>query len=251
MRPVLDAVAFEPFLLGRRAHEALEIAARMQALAAPVGGREQRHLDLRPVRHARLPIFVGIELAGETVLVEVPPVGAELFLGELDRARHPVAVHAALEAARAAPVLERVDLRARPVVRETVAENAAVMRHVAIEVGGALPQADRGQVLWLQRRALPLVLGVVGDAVQPDLAVRPRLHARPFDAGGEVHRLAARPDVDHARASGRRRGCRRECTRSRPAPISPDRRPPSTGTCWSSPLGTSGWSAHMRRHCSV
>ncbi len=38
MRPVLDAVHFEPFLLGGGAHEALEIAARMQALAAPIGG---------------------------------------------------------------------------------------------------------------------------------------------------------------------------------------------------------------------
>jgi hypothetical protein len=38
MRPVLDAVALEPFLLRRGAHEAFEVAARMQALAAPVGG---------------------------------------------------------------------------------------------------------------------------------------------------------------------------------------------------------------------
>ena len=32
MRPVLDAVHLEPFLLRRGAHEAFEIAARMQAL---------------------------------------------------------------------------------------------------------------------------------------------------------------------------------------------------------------------------
>src|SRR5437763_2790656 len=38
MRPVLDAVALEPFLLRRGAHEAFEVAARMQALPAPVGG---------------------------------------------------------------------------------------------------------------------------------------------------------------------------------------------------------------------
>ena len=38
MRPVLDAVRLQPFLLGGRAHEAFEIAARVQALAAPVGG---------------------------------------------------------------------------------------------------------------------------------------------------------------------------------------------------------------------
>src|SRR3974390_3779121 len=39
MRPVLDAMHLEPFLLGRRAHETLEITARVQALAAPIGGR--------------------------------------------------------------------------------------------------------------------------------------------------------------------------------------------------------------------
>ena len=37
------------------------------------------------------------------------------------------------------------------------------------------------------------------------------------------------------RASGRSRASRRARTRSRPAPISPDRTLPSSGTCWSSP----------------
>ena len=37
MRPVLDAVDFEPFVLRRRAHETFEIAARMQRLTAPIG----------------------------------------------------------------------------------------------------------------------------------------------------------------------------------------------------------------------
>ena len=52
MRPVLDAVRLQPFLLGGGAHEAFEIAARMQALAAPIGGGEQRRRHLRPVRRA-------------------------------------------------------------------------------------------------------------------------------------------------------------------------------------------------------
>jgi hypothetical protein len=34
MRPVLDAVHFEPLVLGGRPYEAFEIAARMQGLAA-------------------------------------------------------------------------------------------------------------------------------------------------------------------------------------------------------------------------
>src|SRR5262249_55875932 len=74
MRPVLDAVHLEPLLFGGGAHEALEIAARMQSLAAPVGCREQRRLHLAPVRHARLPERIGIELARDAVLVEIAPV---------------------------------------------------------------------------------------------------------------------------------------------------------------------------------
>src|SRR6185437_9872864 len=152
---------------------------------------------------ARLPVLVGVELAREAVLVEVAAVLAELFLGQRLRPRHPVAVHAALEAARAAAVLHGVDLRTRPVLHEAAAEDAAVMRHVAVEVGGALPGADRGEVLRLQRRRLPLVLGVIGDAVEADLAVRPRLYAGPVDALRQVLRLAQRPDVDDAgRAAG-------------------------------------------------
>src|SRR5262249_38141083 len=103
--PVLDAVHLEPLLLGGGAHETLEIAARVQALAAPVGGGKERGLDLAPVRHARAPKLVGVELARDAVLVEIAPVLAELFLRQRLRSRDPVAVDAALEAARAAPVL--------------------------------------------------------------------------------------------------------------------------------------------------
>src|SRR5947208_3618735 len=39
VRPVLDAVDFEPLVFRRGAQEAFEIAARMQPLPAPVGGR--------------------------------------------------------------------------------------------------------------------------------------------------------------------------------------------------------------------
>src|SRR5690349_10538383 len=47
MGPMLDAVRLEPLLPRRGARKTFEIAAWMQALAAPVGGREQRHRDLR------------------------------------------------------------------------------------------------------------------------------------------------------------------------------------------------------------
>src|SRR6186997_155348 len=75
------------------------------------------------------------------------------------------------------------------------------MRHVPVEICRRLPGADGGEVLGLQRRRLPLVLPIVGDAVEADLAVRPRLHAGPVDADREVLRLAQGPDVDHARRS--------------------------------------------------
>src|SRR5512139_3629996 len=100
-------------------------------------------------------------------------------------------------------MLQRIDLVLRPALGEAVAEDAAVMRHVAVEIGGALPKADRGEMPGLKRRALPLVLGIIGDAVQADLAVRPRLYAGPFDALRKVEGLLQRPDVDHPRRTAR------------------------------------------------
>src|SRR5262249_52798208 len=73
-----------------------------------------------------------------------------------------------------------------------------VMAECTRVVRGALPDADRGRVGRLGRRALPLVHRVVRDAVQPDLAVAPGLLGRPLDALVEVFRLARRPDVETA-----------------------------------------------------
>jgi hypothetical protein len=70
------------------------------------------------------------------------------------------------------------------------------MGHVAVPVGGAFPDAHGGKVRRLQRRHVPLVDTVVGDAVEPDLAVGPRLHAGPFDAIVEVLGLARREMID-------------------------------------------------------
>ena len=79
MRPMLDAVNFEPLLVRRGAHEAFEISARMQSLPAPIGGREQRRLDLAPIRHARAPVLVGVELARDAVFVKIATISAELL----------------------------------------------------------------------------------------------------------------------------------------------------------------------------
>src|SRR5262245_27715356 len=77
------------------------------------------------------------------------------------------------------------------------------MRHVAVEVGGRFPGADRGQVLGAERRRLPLVLAVIGDSVEADLPVRPRLHPAPPDPTRQSLPCAPRPDVaDAGRAPG-------------------------------------------------
>src|SRR5215211_4688464 len=142
MGPVFEPVHLEPFVLRCRPHESLEIAARMQALAAPVGSREQRDPHLRPVRHPRLPVLVAVQLVRQAILVKVAPVCPELLFGQGDRAGDPISRHSTLEPTRAAAVLYRVDLCPRPIVGEAVAENSTVMRHVAVEVGGRLPGAD-------------------------------------------------------------------------------------------------------------
>src|SRR5450631_3355123 len=70
MRPMLDAVHFEPFLFRCRAEETFEIAARVQRLSAPIGGRKQRYLDLRPIRRHR-PVEFVVQRMREISLAEI------------------------------------------------------------------------------------------------------------------------------------------------------------------------------------
>src|SRR5207245_3818459 len=58
VRPVLDSVHLEPFLLRGCANEPFEVAAWVQALASPVRRGEQRRPDLRPVGPARAPVLI-------------------------------------------------------------------------------------------------------------------------------------------------------------------------------------------------
>src|SRR5882724_13652436 len=81
VRPVLDAVRLEPFLLRGGADEAFEVAARMQALSAPIGGGEERHGDLVPFRRARLVVVV-TERVREDVVAEVAAVLLQLAVGD-------------------------------------------------------------------------------------------------------------------------------------------------------------------------
>src|SRR4029077_3630349 len=122
-------------------------------------------------------------------------VAAHLDVGERLGARNPIAGHAAAMALGAETVLHGLDLHVVPVLRESVVD-AAVVTELAVEIGKALPHADGSEMLGLQARDLPLVDGVVGNAAQADLAVRPGLLAGPFDAIGEVPGLARRPMLD-------------------------------------------------------
>src|SRR5262249_53576710 len=79
--------------------------------------------------------------------------------------------------------------------------DAAVPAKLAVVIGGPFPDAQRSEVLGLERRSLPLVHRIVGDAGEADLAVRPQLRPGPFDAGREILRLARRPRVEKTRRS--------------------------------------------------
>jgi hypothetical protein len=69
---------------------------------------------------------------------------------------------------------------------------------VAVHVGSAFPRDHGSEMRWLQLRHMPLIDGVVGDAIKPYLAVRPWPYAAPFDGVVIVERLARREDVEHA-----------------------------------------------------
>src|SRR6185312_17497817 len=131
-------------------------------------------------------------------LAEIVAAPAHLLFAERFGAGDEVAVHPAAMPARAETVLHGLDLHVVPILREGRID-AAVVAELAVEVGEAFPHADRGKMLRLQARDLPLIDRVIGDAGQADLAVRPRLLARPFDAVGEVVRLARRPVLDVTR----------------------------------------------------
>ncbi len=87
---------------------------------------------------------------------------------------------------------------ARKQVVQELTIDAAVPAHVAIIVGGAFPDADRGEVRRLQCRGIPLVHGEVGNAVHSDLAAAPWLLGGPFDAFVDVAGFPRRPRIEEA-----------------------------------------------------
>src|SRR5438552_14911097 len=178
----------EPFLLRGGADEALEIAARVQPLPAPVGCSEERRLHLRKIG-AALTVVRAVQLAREEGLPHVLAVPRELLLGERLGTADQLAGVGVFLAALTDPVLHRLHLHVLPVLAEA-ADDAAVARALAVGIVPAFPGADRGELRRLTRRRAPLVARVVRDAVHADLAAAPRLLSRPLDALVDVPRLA-------------------------------------------------------------
>ena len=148
MGPVLEAMRLEPLVLRGGAHEALEIPTRVQALPTPVRRGKKRHRDLVPERRA-LAVIVVVERVSTNLLSEIAAIRVELAIGKHLVSAYRLARHPAFRAALAEAVLHGLHLHVVPVGPEGT-EDAAVMRHVPVPVGGAFPDAHRRQVRGLQ-----------------------------------------------------------------------------------------------------
>ena len=193
---MLEAVRLQPFVLRASAYKSLEIAAGMQALPAPVRRGQKRHCYLVPERRAQPVIVIVLRMSAD-LFAEVAAIFVELPIRKRLVAAYELPRDAAPGPSFAAAVLHRGHLHVVPVGPEG-AQDSTVMSHVAIPVGGALPDAHRGKMRRLQRGHVPLVDGVIRNAVEAHLAVRPRLHAGPLDAVVEVLRLARSEVIDEA-----------------------------------------------------
>src|ERR1019366_7699777 len=105
---------------------------------------------------------------------------------------------AALGASGAYAMLHARYLARIPTV-EKIAQDSAVAGELAVIVGRAFPDAQRGEVRRSERARVPLVHGVIGDTVDADLTIAPALRAGPFDAFVNILSLARRPYVEIAR----------------------------------------------------
>jgi len=167
-----------------------------QSLPAPVPGRQQRYLDLGPIRGSLTVVVVQVRV-GEDTVAEVDPVRRELPVGQCVVPAHERAGHTAARTALAQPVLHHLDLLVVPVLPER-RQDPAVVGGVAVEVAGTLPDADRVQVRWPAGGDEPLVHRVVGHPRQPDTRIGPLLHGSPLDTRAVVRRLTLGEVIDVA-----------------------------------------------------
>ncbi len=197
LRPVLTAVQLEPLLRRAGADERLGRATQVPSLPAPVAGGQERDGDRVPRRGPLLVEAVEQPVAAHVTGV-VGPVQRQLLVGERLRSRHQLTGVGRAAGPVAETVLHGAD---RPPVPDVDggAHDPAVVVHVAVEVGQALPRDHRREVRRLQTRHQPLVDREVRDAEQPDLAAAPRLGPRPLDAVVEVAGATHGIGVDVAR----------------------------------------------------
>ena len=170
----------QPLLLRRTFDEAVEVSARMDALAAPISAGQERHLDLGEVRGLRAMPFVVKRVLFEG-LEGIDAIAGELLFRECHRTGDGLAGVGVFLGALALAILNVDYLVLCPSFLE-LTENAAVVAGIAVAVVLALPRNDGRQVRRVLGRYAPLVAGVVGDAEHADFAVAPRLRAGPLDA---------------------------------------------------------------------
>src|SRR5262249_56007365 len=126
---------------------------------------------------------------GHDVGAEICPVSGERFFRQSFGSAHKFTVNTAALAPLTGAVLHGLNLHVVPIFPER-RENATMMRHIAIPVGGAFPDAHCGQVRWLQRSDVPLIDAVVRNPVEPDLTLQPPLRAHPSTPAAEIFSLA-------------------------------------------------------------
>jgi hypothetical protein len=134
----------------------------------------------------------------EDVDLELSPIRFERIFSQGRRSGNQFTGDHALASAFAHPVLHTQHLAPIPAQRHH-ADDAAVAVDVAVEITGALPNADGRQMGRLHGRHLPLVHRVVRDAAQAHLAVAPGLLPCPFDALVEILGFLRRPNIHPAR----------------------------------------------------
>jgi hypothetical protein len=113
----------------------------MKRVSAPVSTRQQRNLDLAPVRGSTFVIAVD-QLMSRYLGAELAPVFIEFRLRHRFRAAHQIPVYAADRSVGAEAMLYRLHLHVVP-IRLKRAENSALVVLVAIPVSCAFPNADR------------------------------------------------------------------------------------------------------------
>jgi hypothetical protein len=131
----------------------------VQPHAAPVGGRQQRRVDLLERRSARRVVIVD-QSAVFRFARRVGAVFNELFRRQRVGTGDRFSGHRAFCAAAADAVLHACHLARMPTAKE-IAQDAAVPAELAIIVGCTLPNTQGGEMRRLERADIPLIHCVI------------------------------------------------------------------------------------------